>query len=91
MPEIISCSQTLIISSMTLRSFPSLASLSATAAQELARLAKESIAKRGRFTLALSGGKTPQMCIRDSTHRRSHPTSANLTRGGQASGRFFWS
>ncbi len=60
MPEIISCSQTLIISSMTLRSFPSLASLSATAAQELARLAKESIAKRGRFTLALSGGKTPR-------------------------------
>jgi 6-phosphogluconolactonase len=45
---------------MSIRSFSSLASLSATAAQELARLAKESIAERGRFTLALSGGKTPR-------------------------------
>lgn len=45
---------------MSLRSFPSLASLSASAAEEIARIATESIASRGRFTIALSGGSTPR-------------------------------
>ncbi len=45
---------------MTIRSFPSLASLSAAAAQEIFELSTAAIAKRGRFTLALSGGSTPR-------------------------------
>ena len=45
---------------MSLRSFPSLALLSSAAAEEIARLAAESIVSRGSFTLALSGGSTPK-------------------------------
>ena len=39
---------------------PDLASVSRIGADEIVRCAKESIAARGRFTIALSGGSTPQ-------------------------------
>src|SRR5437016_5559202 len=39
---------------------PDLAALSRSGADEIVRCAKESIASRGRFTIALSGGSTPQ-------------------------------
>ncbi|MFI5201899.1 MAG: 6-phosphogluconolactonase [Candidatus Kapaibacterium sp.] len=45
---------------MSLKSFPSLESLSAGAAKEIASLANQSAASRGRFTIALSGGSTPR-------------------------------
>jgi len=45
---------------VSIRSFPSLALLSSAAAEEIVRLATESIVSRGRFTLALSGGNTPK-------------------------------
>ena len=45
---------------MSIRSFPSLASLSKAAAKDIAALAKEAIASSGRFTIALSGGNTPR-------------------------------
>jgi 6-phosphogluconolactonase len=45
---------------MLLRSFPSLAFLSDAVARELAKIAKEAIAERGQFTIALSGGETPR-------------------------------
>jgi 6-phosphogluconolactonase len=44
----------------TLRVFDDLAALSEAALLELAREAAQSIAARGRFTLALSGGNTPR-------------------------------
>jgi 6-phosphogluconolactonase len=46
---------------MTVQSFPSLASLNAAAASAIAQIARESIAERGRFTIALSGGNTPRV------------------------------
>ena len=45
---------------MTLRSFPSIASLNAAAASVISELASKAIAERGRFTIALSGGNTPR-------------------------------
>src|SRR5947199_9167104 len=39
---------------------PDLAALSRAGADEIVRCAKDSIASRGRFTIALSGGSTPQ-------------------------------
>lgn len=45
---------------MPIKSFPSLESLSAAAAKEIAILAKEAIEERGQFTIALSGGNTPR-------------------------------
>ena len=40
--------------------YPNLAEAAAAAASEIARLSAEAIAERGKFTLALSGGSTPQ-------------------------------
>jgi 6-phosphogluconolactonase len=45
---------------MTLRSFPSVASLNAAVASTLSDIASNAIASRGRFTIALSGGNTPR-------------------------------
>ena len=43
-----------------LKVVPDLAALSRAAADEFSRCAREAIAARGRFTVALSGGSTPQ-------------------------------
>jgi len=43
-----------------IRIFPTVQALSEAAAIELARLSSDSIAQRGRFMLALSGGSTPR-------------------------------
>ena len=40
--------------------FPDLESLSQAAAQRIADIARESVAKNGRFSIALSGGNTPR-------------------------------
>jgi len=45
---------------MTLRSFPSIASLNGAVASAIAECASKAIADRGRFTIALSGGNTPR-------------------------------
>jgi 6-phosphogluconolactonase len=45
---------------MSIRSFPSIALLHAGAASAIAECAGKAIADRGRFTIALSGGKTPR-------------------------------
>jgi 6-phosphogluconolactonase len=45
---------------MSLKSFPSLESLSAAAAEEFALLAKDAIIERGKCNMALSGGNTPR-------------------------------
>jgi len=42
------------------RTFPDLQALSEAAAQEIVRIAKESFAARGWFSIALSGGNTPK-------------------------------
>jgi len=42
------------------QTFPDLAALSEAAATEIAAIARVSIAARGRFTIALSGGTTPK-------------------------------
>lgn len=42
------------------RVYPDAAALSVAAAAEVARLAADAVARRGRFTLALSGGSTPR-------------------------------
>ena len=42
------------------RTFSDIVSLSEAAAREIAGIARESIAARGRFTIALSGGNTPK-------------------------------
>ena len=48
------------MSSPDVRTFVDLASLSETAAAEIARIAQASISARGRFTIALAGGNTPR-------------------------------
>lgn len=42
--------------------YPDLESLSREVAEEIIRLAQATVAERGRFTLALAGGETPQHC-----------------------------
>src|SRR5437016_5526201 len=49
-----------IMSDREIQIAPDLASVSRIGADEIVRCAKESIAARGRFTIALSGGSTPQ-------------------------------
>src|SRR4029450_8105278 len=45
---------------LEVRTFPDLQALSEAAAQEIVAIARASIAARGRFTIALSGGNTPK-------------------------------
>jgi 6-phosphogluconolactonase len=54
------------------RVFPDLEALSVEAAREIVRIARESIAARGRFSIALSGGNTP---------KRTHQLLAERHRG----------
>jgi 6-phosphogluconolactonase len=48
-----------------IRVFPDPEAISGAAAEEFARAAAEAIAARGRFTVALSGGSTPQRLYQD--------------------------
>lgn len=45
---------------ITVRVFPDLPAVSRAAAEEFVTLAREAIAQRGRFNVALSGGRTPK-------------------------------
>ena len=54
------------------RVFPDLEALSVAAAREIVRIARECIAARGRFSIALSGGNTP---------KRTHQLLAERQRG----------
>ena len=56
------------------RVFPDLEALSVEAAREIVRIARESIATRGRFSVALSGGSTP---------KRTHQLLAEQHRGDE--------
>jgi 6-phosphogluconolactonase len=47
-------------SAREVRDFPSLEALSAAAAAEIVGIAQASVAARGRFTIALAGGRTPR-------------------------------
>jgi 6-phosphogluconolactonase len=52
--------RTLQINGAEIRVLPDASALARAAADEFSRLAKESVAVRGRFTVALSGGSTPK-------------------------------
>ena len=49
-----------VTSSVEIRTLTTPQELSAAAAEEVVRTAKEAVAQRGRFTIALSGGSTPK-------------------------------
>lgn len=53
---------------METRIFPDASSVSRAAAAVIAEESREAVAARGRFTMAVSGGKTPWQMLRDLAH-----------------------
>ena len=61
-----------------MRSYADIAALSETAAREIIAIARESIAERGRFSIALSGGNTPKQTYQ--LLGAQHPNDTDWTR-----------